>query len=279
MSFKCPDCIKEYDNIISLAKHWVRGHKQKTDVLYLKLKGWDSPPKCGCGCGIETNFLDAGRGYAKYVRGHTSRLPGQNNFQKSNGFEKSITTRRKMFAEGKIRLWCKGKTKDDPVLAAAIKKGLETVRSNPEELKRRSETMRINRLNGTVPTLYGSAHSQWKGGTSNLRCLLKTSTKLYYFWKLPKLCSANFICQKCGCDNNLQVHHDQETMSEILRKIAKNNNIIDFMTKPVNEIPEEILSLKQKLINDVVNYHIENKVSGIVLCKQCHKLEHPSHNF
>lgn len=45
-----------------------------------------------------------------------------------------------------------------------------------ERRREYSQRMRENRLSGTVPSLTGSAHSQWKGGTSQLGALCHGNT-------------------------------------------------------------------------------------------------------
>jgi len=48
------------------------------------------------------------------------------------------------------------------------------------------------------------------------------------------------------------------------------------------EITEEMLKdfeIKKIISDTVVDYHINNKVSGITLCHKCHNELHPSLNF
>ena len=52
---------------------------------------------------------------------------------------------------------------------------------------------------------------------------------------------------------NLEVHHDKETMAEIIDKFKS-----DSLTK-------------EQIVESIVKYHIENNVSGITLCKECHR--------
>jgi len=65
-------------------------------------------------------------------------------------------------------------------------------------------------------------------------------------------------------------------MSEIVRHIATSNGWEDYFGLPT---AEETFTLKQKISNDVAQYHIDNNISGIVLCKSCHKEEHDKHNL
>ena len=77
----------------------------------------------------------------------------------------------------------------------------------------------------------------------------------------------------------LEVHHDKETFSEIMRKIAQKHNWETKLTTALTQENDEIFALKQKISNEVAQYHIDNNVSGIVLCKSCHKKAHDKHNL
>jgi len=74
MSFKCPKCDHQYDNITSISKHWSRTHNEKTKTLYMQLNNLTAPPTCNCGCGEEVEFLSAGKGFCSYIRGHKARV-------------------------------------------------------------------------------------------------------------------------------------------------------------------------------------------------------------
>jgi hypothetical protein len=277
--YACPFCFeKTYDDIISLAKHWSRTHKQSTEELYLKLHSLNNAPKCGCGCGESVKFLDAGRGYSKYVRGHQSRI--QNNFQTEKSRNNSVTTRRKMIEDGSFKPfhlketgehWGKGLTKETD---ERIRKMAETV-SLPEERARRSERLRQNRLSGVVQTLQKREHSQWKGGISPLNHFCHANRRLYNDWKYPKMVAANLKCSICANTGKIEVHHNQETFSVILRRIAAEHGWEEKIATFFNdELTPELLSLKDAISAAVAEYHISNNVSGVVLCQGCHKAEH-----
>jgi len=279
--YKCPNCEVEYNAVDRLARHWGRYHKAPGEELYLKLNKLEKPPKCLCGCFQVPKFINVVKGYRKFIRGHASRVPGKNNFVTKKAQENSAKTRRKMFAEGELQIWNKDLTKEmHKSIAKYGKSGSKTIMSNPEEIKARSVRMKKGRLNGTVRTLHGPEHSQWNGGTSSLRGLLKTSTKLYYAWKLPKLSAAKFTCKKCNRTNMpLHIHYDNIKMCEILKIIADKNNLNNMFNKPTSEIPKEALAMKTQLIDEIVDYHIQNNISGVVLCKECHGKEHNNLNF
>lgn len=277
MSFNCPKCICKYDNITSLAKHWLRTHKQTTESLYLCLNNISSAPTCACGCGGKVKFLDAGRGYSTYTRGHQSRV--NNNFQTEKSKKNSLKTRRKMLEEGTWKpfasnetgnVWNAGLTKEDPRIAAAISK-----RETEEYKKISSERMREGRTSGKIPTLRGDKHSQWNGGISSLNHTCRSSTKLYREWIYPKLKENNFKCSVCSSNGRLEVHHDKESFSQIYTKIAHQFNFPLKITVSLSpDTDPEIQMLKIKISDAVAQYHIDNNISGKVLCDNCHELEH-----
>lgn len=276
MSFKCPKCENEYDNIISLSKHWSRTHKEETKTLYMYINNLTSSPTCGCGCGQEVKFLDAGRGFSEYVWGHKARVA--NNFNTEKSKTNSLQTRKKMLEEGTWKPfhekesgehWSKGKTAETD---ARIAKGRNSIISNPEELKRRSVRMKENRLNGTIPTL---THSQWKGGISSLNHTCMSNPKLYKEWIYPKLASKQFKCELCSSSQNIEVHHDQETFSAIYNRFAEEYRYSLKLTTSISpETDPEIYMLKMMISDAVAEYHIDNNVSGKVLCEVCHKEQH-----
>ena len=286
--FQCPICPDKYNNIISLCRHWTRTHKLKTKELYLKLHNLEQEPTCACGCGERVKFLDAGRGFSEYIRGHISRV--SNNYQKNpETFQKSLDSRRKMIEDGTWKPfclnstgepWAKGLTKETDERIAKMAASC----SSPKNNKKRSELMRKNRLNGVIRTLYGPEHPKWAGGISTLYAICHANKNLYNNWKFPLLKKYNFSCGECGNNSYniiLEVHHDKETFSEIVRKIAEQLKwplLINESTFIEND-KDPIYKLKLEISDAVAQYHIDNNVSGIVLCQECHKKLHQSHNF
>ena len=72
-----------------------------------------------------------------------------------------------------------------------------------------------------------------------------------------------FTCKDCGNKGKLIVHHDEERFADILRKFMPEN-----LQKRLSWIEET------KIIEQVVDYHIEKNTSGITLCKSCHENRH-----
>ena len=123
---------------------------------------------------------------------------------------------------------------------------------------------------GNLYALYGPDHPNWKGGTSALNASVNADNRLYHLWKFPKLSAANFQCTRCNSSKDLCVHHDKEHMSTIIHKI-KGELHYDASTSNHD--------LKRVVIEKIVDYHLQNDTSGVVLCYSCHEQEHASLNF
>jgi hypothetical protein len=225
-------------------------------------------PKCKCGCGEEVKNPRRGAGY---VAGHAIRV--HNNWgHNSSALAKSQETRREMHKNGEIEIWNAGLTKETDERLAKYGKGISDAFTDERKVEY-SERMRKNRLDGTVQTLYGPEHSQWNGGVSTIAAMSYSSKKLYTEWKFPILVNDEFKCSKCGSTDNLQVHHNDIGMSDIARIVVKSLGI--KILDPTN-IPHD----EKRLIKEhIIQYHIDNAVSGITLCYDCHKEVHPSLNF
>jgi len=266
-----------------LAKHWSRTHRETPKALWLSLNNLEKEPTCACSCGEEVRFLGSGAGFRKYVLGHAARI--KNNFNTPKSMANSVKTRREMLKAGTWKPWfekatgqhwAKGKTKEN---CPSIMNQMIT-RETPEYKAITSKRMRDNRLNGTMPSLFGRESSQWKGGTSSLTGTCHANTRLYKEWKFPILKVFGFKCTKCQNTKELQVHHDKMKFAEILHLIAEANNWEEsfcLSTKEQGEGP--LYSLKQKISEEVVDYHVQNNISGEVLCRECHGQHHPSLNF
>jgi hypothetical protein len=288
----CPDCNRKFVSIISLSLHYRKSHKKTSKDLYIALYCDNKIPTCKCGCVEETKFLNITLGFREYKQGHISRI--KNNWGHNEKIIKKSQKTRKIMVENGDYIpfhlketgehWAKGLTKETDERLANLSKSLRT-----EKIRKfRSDTMRKNRLNGTIPTFKGKKHHSWKGGTSNLYACCMANQKFYKEWKLPLLKAADFTCEKCGKNNynttglRLHVHHDREKFSDILRKVADKNHWFLLISTNLNlEVSQDdsTIKLKEKIAKEVVEYHLFNNVSGQVLCTACHKLEHKSLNF
>ena len=257
----CPKCQYQSDSLNSLRIHAAKQHSLSSEDLYLAVVADGKRPVCKCGCGQHTKFNTLQRGYSDFVLGHASRV--NNNWGHNEAArEKSLKKRRD---EGlwSRNPWNRGLTKEtDERLTRA---GETMSRKNGE---RYSRLMSEKRNNGIIPSLRGPDHPKWKGGTSALGAMCHADNRLYAQWKLPKLQAAGFRCSRCDSSADLHVHHDSVRMAEIIHRYR-------------DALPGEELTHDQKLwlVDQVVDHHLREQVSGTVLCEKCHELEHASLNF
>ena len=260
---KCPICDSQYDKLISLSLHYRKTHNGTAKQLRIDLFHDGQEPTCACGCGTSTKFMSVEKGFTEYAWGHQAKV--KNNWGHNvEARAKSIDTRREMWKNGDIKAWCSGLTKDDPRVNAMIEKGRQTILANDAERQRRSDYMKMQWDHNIITPLTGSAHSQWRGGTSELGAMCRS--RLYREWSFPKMKAAGFKCAACGATRDLEVHHDGERFSEILQKG------IETLGEPGDDFDR-----KSCFVDWVLWYHAEADVSGRVLCSPCHEAEHHGH--
>lgn len=257
-SFKCPQCEFTHPNLNSLRIHCTKLHKLSSEELRIALFG---RPTCECGCGEFTKFYTLQIGFSRFVNGHNARV--NNGWTSEKSRRNSLKTRQGMWERGEIKPWATGKSPDHPDNVKRIKNMTAAILANPEERKRRSIQMSLDRKSGRIPTLYGKDSSQWKGGTSALQPLVRS--RVFNAWTYPKLKAANFVCQQCGSKKDLEVHHDKERFAEILIKAIQT----------LGELGDDF-SMRASLADWVADYHVTNDVSGVVLCETCHDQKHKS---
>lgn len=268
--FKCPYCDESFTSYRGLANHAIKNHKE-VDKVKLAVDFYHNGihPTCKCGCGENLNFLarlkDTGY-FGDYIRGHIARI--KNNWgHNDKAIQNSANTRRDQYKAGEREVWNKGLTKEtDERVKGYGAHGSETINSNPNTLQYRSDTMKRQWEGGSLEIRYGRDSANWKGGTSTINQMVRGNDRMYKEWIYPILKESNFKCNKCDSTKNLEVHHDGETMAEILSK---------FVDKDREYTWEE----KQDIMNEVIDYHSKCRVSGEVLCKYCHMELHPSYNL
>lgn len=266
---KCLECEKEFKSIIGLSRHWKRTHKLDPKDLYLKIKKTNIP-LCKCGCNQETKFLGIERGFSEFIHGHHIRLENPHIHRTDETFKKISKTRIEMHENGDLSPWNKGITAtEDERLKIQGERASKTISSNKKELEKRSHKMKEQWKDKNIVPLLGEDHSNWKGGTSTVSSRCHANRRLYQEWKYPRLEDAGFKCTRCGSTDSLEVHHDKEKMSEI----------IHLMTERWNPEKKNDFELQTDVMNAVIDYHIQNDVSGEVICHECHKTEHPSYNY
>lgn len=267
--FKCKRCEREFESYNSLRKHTSRIHKIKSSDFYVEFYLDGVYPLCKCGCGKNVKWSPYGKFREYAAAGHSNKI--HNNWgHNPKAIFKSSETRRKQYENGERKVWNDGLTSiTDKRVRLNAESSKKAINSNQEELKKRSERMSRLRKDGTIPTLYREQSSQWKGGVSSIQQLARGNKRLYEEWKFPILKEGKFKCKECKCTEDLHVHHDKETFSEIIKKvmtIEDYENIDDFERKKI-------------IVEKIIDYHVQNKVSGKVLCKVCHNKIHPSLNF
>ena len=285
-TYKCPECDVEF-NLQSLRIHYSKLHKKTSRELATILFYNGIEPTCKCGCGGEVYFFSLIVGFGSYIKGHHVKEYEKNPWNKTLGVKakkRSNETKLKLYKEGKFKFfngkepWNKGKEKaTDPEYAAKI------TFTDTEEFKEKQRTTIIkNQKNGKMKSLKGDKSPGWKGGISSLNNVCRSNQRLYKEWIYPILKNDNFKCRGCNVANaKLEVHHDKETFSSILRKIAKENGWLEkhFLNEKLFYPDKETLELKEKISNLIVDYHVSNNVSGISLCFQCHEKIHKSYNI
>ncbi len=265
--YTCKRCSKGFDNYESLRRHVGRIHKIHSITFHVEFNLDGVWPLCKCGCNQKVKWGAFEKKFRDYCQGHQSRV--NNNWgHNPKAIEASSKTRREQFDKGERKVWNAGLSEFDQRVKNNLINLKVVVKSEPHR-KMRSRRMKEDRLNGTVPTLFGKDHPNWRGGVSSIQQIARASTTLYKDWKYPILVRDGFKCTKCPNFKDLHVHHDEDTFSDIIKKVM---TIDDFENI-------EYFDRKKEISERVVQYHIINKIHGITLCKDCHGELHPSLNF
>ncbi len=270
---KCPACDSEFKSYTAISLHYRNKHgsaAQFREIMrqkYVDENHGGITPTCKCGCGAIPKYYDYERGYVEFVKGHHARI--HNNWGHNEAaLQKSQDKRREQIAAGEWTPWNKGETKTtDERVAAYGKTGSHTLKTDPDCQKQRAEHMVEQWKTGSITPLTGPAHSQWKGGVSSLQQLVRSY--LFRVWSRPIMERDRFTCQKCGKQGDLCVHHDKERFAAILQKAMHHFKVFDAT--------QLTFEMKQELSLWVIDYHLDNKVSGNTLCVSCHNIEHGTH--
>lgn len=106
--FSCKFCSGSYDSEQGLLIH-SRQHNLNAKDYYVEYYLDGEVPTCKCGCGKETTYLDTGRGFRDYIKGHYSRV--HNNWgHNPEALRKSQETQKKKWENGEYEAWNKGMT-------------------------------------------------------------------------------------------------------------------------------------------------------------------------
>jgi len=256
---------------------WVKGHwnknkihanrkspipvseESKKKMSVSQSKRWEGKKKplnsCACGCGAMVK--------GKWSWGHHSRV---NNISKRPDIKKRRSeSMKERHRNGTMpEVWNSGLTKETDKRVAEY--GISFSKSiTVKERANRSVKMSNHRKDGTIPTLSGSSHSQWQGGTSSITQRIRGSHQLYENWKKPILESDRFKCVCCNKGSEevqLAVHHLEERMASIIQK---------FIPEDKHELTWEE---ETDIVDLIVRYHLTDNVQGITLCYGCHELVH-----
>lgn len=260
--YVCKRCNKEFDNYASLRKHSSRVHKISSSDFYVEFYLNGEHPTCKCGCGENVTWFNGE--FREYKRGHISRI--HNNWgHNQTAIDNSAQTRREQYKNGERDSWSKGLTKNTDIRLKKLGNRISAVFTDDRKIEY-SNRMRKNRLNGVVPTLLGKNHPKWKGGTSPINNMVRSDKRLYEKWIYPILKRDGFKCAECSSTNQLEVHHNDKKMADI---------ISEFVDKTKEYTFEE----KKLIVDNVIEYHTIENVSGVTLCKECHTKLHPSYNI
>ena len=243
--------------------HAQKAHRQSAQDLYDALFCLNGRPTCKCGCGTVPKFFGLGRGYGEWIRGHVSRVT--NNWgHNEKALEKSHATCNEMRARGEMPTWNKGLSVETDSRVEAYGQKVSESFSFDKKVEY-ANRMRRNRLDGTIPTLRGPDHSQWKGGLSSINNL--AHSLLYKAWIYPKMVAGNFHCASCGQTKDICVHHDGERFSDLLREAASQVGYDGL-------VHDDDFDKKLEVAQRLVDLHLERDVPGVVLCRECHALAH-----
>lgn len=261
--FRCKRCNKVFKDYNGLMRHTRRIHNIKSENFYVEFYLNSIRPTCKCGCGEYTTFN--GHGFVNYKRGHASRI--KNNWgHNSKAIKHSAETRRQQYKDGSRHVWNKGLDITDERVRKNAENTKQAILADKNLLKKKSELAKKQWKDGNLKIRYGDKSAAWCGGNSSTNATCHANKRLYNEWKFPILKKYNFKCSACGKDGRLDVHHNEVTMSEIIKIIIGLNKLDKREDK---RIISELVTL----------YHIKNNISGIALCRNCHKKEHNNLNL
>lgn len=268
-TYTCPRCQRSFNSYDSLRRHAGRVHKIDSVEFRVEYYHDGKWPTCKCGCGKWVKWSAGGKCFREYVAGHQSRV--HNNWgHNPKAIEKSAQTRREQFASGERQVWNVGlTTKTDVRVKENGRAVSESIMNDPSEIQRRSDHMSQQWKTENIVPQCGPDHPNWKGGISPVNLMCRADRRLYTEWTYPILVRDGFKCTKCGSTKDLQVHHNEITFAEILKKLIT----LEDLEK------QEDYERKKIICEKVTNFHLDNKVSGVTLCFDCHEEIHPSLNL
>jgi len=79
--------------------------------------------------------------------------------------------------------------------------------------------------------------------------------------------AGNFTCSSCGSKEDICIHHSERRFSDILREAAR---IVGYD----GIVHDADFEKKSEVARMAVSIHLDDDVPGVVLCRECHALEH-----
>ena len=130
-----------------------------------------------------------------------------------------------------------------------------------ETREKMSETLKEKIANGEIIYKKGKEHPLWKGNRNFNKSVRVELRK----WVKEKFFESNFTCQICGkTKTELHVHH-LKPLREIIDDYLNTHNLTIEYLNGIEGSNEYF-----NIIQEIVNYHNENKDVGIVVCPECH---------
>lgn len=106
----------------------------------------------------------------------------------------------------------------------------------------------------------GENNSNWQGGISSLRDLIRQSSNSIN-WRKQVFIRDNYTCQECGQHGGfLEVHHNNESFNQIFHDFL---NLYNYLSPIHDKVKLLELALEHRPFWDINN--------GLTLCKDCHK--------
>jgi hypothetical protein len=265
-TYNCNTCNINFSDYNSLKIHSKKAHKITPPQLYIDTYLNGILPRCKCGCGLEVKWFN--NRFRDFAKGHYTRV--HNNWgHNPKAIKNSANTRRMQFEKGERFVWNTGlkKETDDRVLKNSLKTAVAFQNDLDRQVrysKMMKELWKSGKITGEM--MSGKNHGNWRGGTSSINMLVRSDDRLYKNWKYKILKRDEFKCKECNTGHNLEVHHDKQTMSEILSIYVDKTKDYTFNEKKV-------------IVDKIIEYHTIENVSGVTLCKNCHMKLHPSYNL
>jgi len=155
----------------------------------------------------------------------------------------------------------KYKTKAEFNLAMSIRMKKNNPMKNKTIARKMGDKLKNKYLTGELIAKKGKDNHLWKGNRENSFIIRSRLTK----WRKHILKRDDYTCQLCKSrGGKLEIHH-----LEPFKCIIENRINILKINKQLNEINNNSDEFEM-LCDDIVNYHDNNTMIGITLCKVCH---------